>query len=96
MYYSFSVFAFFAVNCSFGFSGLLLLVQFLDKPALVQLGDKARIDEFFWAMAADLRSSEGDDIVNGFQALGDGIRGGNEILLENSVGAFQILRIVGP
>jgi hypothetical protein len=77
-------------------SYLLLLVQFLDKSAFVQLGDKADIDEFLGLSAPDLGSPEGDDIVNGFQPAGDGIRRGNEILLEYSVGAFQILRIAGP
>ena len=63
------------------FCRLLLLVQFLDKSALVQLCDKACIDELFGLVTADLGPPRRDDIEDGFQALGYRIWRGKEILL---------------
>ena len=38
------------------FETLSLFVEFLDEPALVELGDETRVDKLFRLMAANIRS----------------------------------------
>src|SRR6266545_1376622 len=76
-------------------SCLFLLIQLPDKPALVELGDEARIDKLFRLMTANIRSCLGDVIVGRFQTFGDRVWRGNKILLVDSVGPLQKFRISG-
>src|SRR5262245_52201118 len=74
---------------------LLLLVEPFDKPALVQLRDKARVDELFRLVAADIGPSRRRDLVDRVQSFGYRIGRGDKIFPENSVRALQILRVAG-
>ena len=74
---------------------LFPFIQLLYKAALIQLCNEAGIDEFFGLVIADIGASLGDVVVGRFQAFGDRIRRGDEILLENIVRAFEKLRVGG-
>ena len=74
---------------------LSLFVQFLDKPTLVELGDETRVDKLFRLMAANIRSCLGDVIVGRFQTFGDRVGRSDEILLEDSIRAFEKFRVGG-
>ena len=65
---NFESFAFYAAN-----PFLLPLVQLLDKPALVQLGDKAGVDELLGLVRADLGAAERRDLVDRIEIFGDRI-----------------------
>jgi hypothetical protein len=48
-----------------------LLIEPLDKPALVQLCNKAGIDEFFGLVIADFGLPVSDNLVDGIKSFGD-------------------------
>ena len=77
------------------FETLSLFVEFLDEPALVELGNETRVDKLFRFVRANVRAGLRHVVVGRFQTFGDRIGRGDEILLENIVRAFEKLRVGG-
>src|SRR5262249_40193662 len=73
---------------------LFLFIEFFDEPALIQLGDEARVHEFFGFAAADFWPRLRYVIIGGFQPLHDRIGHRNKILLVGVVGVFQRFPVV--
>src|SRR4029450_13887396 len=74
---------------------LFLLVQFLDEPALIQLGDETWVHELFGFAIANLRLRLRDVIVGSLESLHNRIRRGNKILLVDIVRTFEKLPVIG-
>ena len=73
-----------------------MLVKLFDEAALVEFRDEARIDEFLRLVVANIRTGLRDVIEGGFEAFGDRIRGGDKVLFEEIVRAFEKFPIRGP